>query len=265
MALRVFGDRHDGSIVPRLQQLATESKGSFALHALWALNLSGGLNEPTATKLLVHAEPSVRAWTVRLLGDQKRVGPRIAPLLANLARAETEVMVRSQLASSTRRLPTSECLPIVRNLLDHDEDQADIHVPLLVWWALESKCGTDREAVLEILRDRDVWSKKLVRETILNRLMKRFALAGSQKDLHACIELLRLAPDKEHGLILLKGFEEAFKGAPSSGCRRRCSKRSPSSAAVPSRSASASVGPRPSRKRWPWCKIPRRPRRNAKS
>jgi putative heme-binding domain-containing protein len=42
--------------------------------------------------------------------------------------------------------------------------------------------------------------------------MKRFAMAGSQKDYQTCVELFRLAPEKKHGAILLKGFEEAFKG-----------------------------------------------------
>ena len=42
--------------------------------------------------------------------------------------------------------------------------------------------------------------------------MKRFAMAGTQKDFQTCVELFRLAPEKKHGQILLKGFEEAFKG-----------------------------------------------------
>src|SRR4030095_9164843 len=75
----------------------------------------------------------------------------------------------------------------------------------------------DRDAVIEMWRDSTLWTGKLAEGTILPRLMKRFALAGTQKDLQTCTELFRLAPEKRHGQILLKGFEEAFKGRSSAG------------------------------------------------
>ena len=56
--------------------------------------------------------------------------------------------VRSQLASTAKRLPAAQALPIVRNLLTHHEDADDIHLPLLLWWAIESKAESDTEAVL---------------------------------------------------------------------------------------------------------------------
>ncbi|MBI3411415.1 MAG: c-type cytochrome, partial [Planctomycetes bacterium] len=211
-ALRLLGDRKDRAVIPILEKLAFESRGPLALHALWGLNLSGGFNEDVAAKTLAHAEPAVRTWTVRLLGDEKKVGPKVATALADLARTEKDLMVRVQLAASARRLPTTGCLSIVRQLLLHDEDAGDIHQPLLLWWAIESKCGSERETVLDMFRDSPLWTTKLVEHTILSRLMKRFAIAGSQKELTACVELFRLAPQKKHGIILLKGFEEAFKG-----------------------------------------------------
>ncbi len=108
-------------------------------------------------------------------------------------------------------------MPIVRNILVRDEDAGDIHIPLLLWWAIEANCAKDRDAVVDMFRDSTLWRGKLVEETILPRLMKRFALAGTQKDLLACTELFRIAPEKRHGQILLKGFEEAFKGRSGAG------------------------------------------------
>jgi len=37
--------------------------------SLWALNLSGGLDEKTAMNTLEHDDPFIRLWTVRLLAD----------------------------------------------------------------------------------------------------------------------------------------------------------------------------------------------------
>jgi putative heme-binding domain-containing protein len=170
------------------------------------------LSDAVAIQALSHPEPLVRAWTVRLFADENDVDEKFAKRLAAMAASDSSIHVRSQLASSARRLPAKEGLPIVRALLQHDDDINDIHVPLLLWWAIEARCAKDRDAVLDMFRDKALWQRRLVEETILPRLMRRFAAAGTQQDLRTCTDLFRLAPDKSNGQILLKGFEEAFKG-----------------------------------------------------
>jgi putative heme-binding domain-containing protein len=97
-------------------------------------------------------------------------------------------------------------------LLGHSEDQTDIHLPLLLWWAIESKAETDRDAVMKLFEDKDVWRLPLVEKHNLERIMRRYAVAGKQKDLLTCAQLLRLAPDKEQAQALLTGFEKAYTG-----------------------------------------------------
>ncbi|HKB36143.1 MAG TPA: c-type cytochrome, partial [Gemmataceae bacterium] len=99
-----------------------------------------------------------------------------------------------------------------RNLLAHDEDIGDIHIPLLLWWAVESKCGSDSDAVLALFADKEFWERPIVRQHIAERLMRRFALSGSRKDLLVCARLLELAPGQEHVKRLMTGFEQAFQG-----------------------------------------------------
>ncbi len=210
--LRLLGDRRDATIVPALRKRLLESKGQLALESLWSLNLSGGLTPEAAMQALDHSEPAVRAWTVRLLADENHLGDQLAARLAVLAHTETDVTVRSQLACSARRLPAGEGLPIVRQLLEHDEDATDLHVPLLLWWAIESRCARDRDAVLRLFHDKSLWQRILAHDAIVSRLMRRFASGGTQQDLHTCTELFRLAPEKKDGLALLRGFEEAYKG-----------------------------------------------------
>ena len=211
-ALRLLGDRKDAKVTGALEKMCLDSKGTTALNALWGLNLSGGFNEDVAAKTLDHPEPWVRAWTIRLLGDESDVSATIGQKLAEMAEKDKDIHVRSQLACTARRLPAREALPIIRNLLKHDEDAADIHIPLLVWWALESKCGGDRSDVVKLFADAPIWKEKMTRETVLPRVMRRYAQPGAIKDLETCKELFHLAPDKASGLALLKGFEEAFKG-----------------------------------------------------
>ena len=211
-ALRLIGDRKDGSIASVIVQKVREGTGQVALESLWALNLSGGLDEPTSLEFLDHSDPYVRLWTVRLLCDPGHVSAYVASKLADRAKSEADVEARSQLACSARRLPGPECLAIVRNLIGHDEDSGDIHLPLLLWWAVEAKADSDREAVLGLFRDRDFWNRPIVQGTIAERLMRRYASAGTRKDLITCAELLKLAPEADDARLLMTGFEAALSG-----------------------------------------------------
>lgn len=212
--LRVLGDRSDADIVPVIEERLSNATGQYALELLWALHLSGGLNEERALTLLKHADQYVRAWTVRLLGDQNDVSAPIAEALVALARDEAYIEVRKQLASSARRLPAKDGVPILMELLKHDEDVDEIHQPLLVWWGLEAHAGPDGRPTLmtAIEADSTFWQRPLVKQQILERLMKRYALAGSREELLAAAELLELAPGEAAASELLKGFEEAYQG-----------------------------------------------------
>lgn len=211
-ALRLIGDRKDASLIPKLLSQTKSETGQTALESLWALHLSGGLTDDVAQDLLKHEDQFVRAWTVRLLCDHYQVAPQIAAALVKLAADESYITVRKQLASSARRLPAKDALPIIRNLLRYDEDAADIHQPLLLWWALEAKAD-DADLIRQlVLSDVKIWQRPLMTEHLIGRLMKRYAVAGTRVELLAAAELLKLSPDKANSTLLLKGFEEAYKG-----------------------------------------------------
>ncbi|HVK59839.1 MAG TPA: c-type cytochrome, partial [Candidatus Kapabacteria bacterium] len=91
------------------------------------------------------------------------------------------------------------------------EDAEDIHVPLLLWWAIEAKAESDRELVLSFFKDARLWELPMVRGTIGERIIERYAMAGTQTDLKSCAELLNSAPDREKKK-LMAALEEGFKG-----------------------------------------------------
>ncbi|MBI1902296.1 MAG: HEAT repeat domain-containing protein [Planctomycetia bacterium] len=213
-ALRLLGDRRETALAPEIEKRLFESEGQTALEMLWALNACGGLSEEAALKAMDHADPFVRQWAVRLLCDERKVSAQVVRKVSAMALGEPHVQVRSQLASSARRLPAQEAMAIVGGLLRRDEDVGDIHLPLLLWWAIEAHCQNDRRVVLSMFQQSDVWRLPLVREHIAGRLMQRFAQAGSRKDLVTCAEMLKLAPDDDSRKRLMTGFEAAFKGRP---------------------------------------------------
>jgi putative membrane-bound dehydrogenase-like protein len=209
---RILGERRDASVVPILRQTILDNKDRLALESLWALYVDGGFEEPFALKLLEHPNEHVRAWTVRLLGDDKRVSEEMRQQLIALARRETSPVVRSQLACSCKRLPAADCLPVVRELLRHGEDAADPHIPLLLWWALEDKAIKNRETVLGLLDEPDAWRMPLVKQFLLERLARRYLSEGGKSDLETCAHLLKKAPGVAERDLLLRGMDKALEG-----------------------------------------------------
>jgi len=215
---RILVDRTDVDIAPALRRKLLETNdGQYALELLWALHNNGGLDEAAALKTLAHADPFVRMWTARLMCDDNDVSPAEATKLVETAEREDNVEVRAQLACSAKRLPAREDMAIVRALLNHDEDAADPRVPLLIWWAIEAKADTDRQVILAMLRDSPLWERPIVKQHLLERIMRRYAQTGVRKDLLTCATLLNLAPAPEHTKRLMAGFEAAYKGRPMAG------------------------------------------------
>jgi putative heme-binding domain-containing protein len=212
IALRVMADRQDPAIVPALTELLHGNNGQTALEALWALNLVGAFDDQLALTTLRHDDPFVRAWTVRLLCDDGRISAPLAEQLARLSQQESNVEVRCQLACSARRLPPAQAMQIVGHLLHRDEDNDDPFVPLLLWWAIEAKAKTGRDDVIGLLGDKTLWTAPIVEQHILERLMRRYALAGERANLMTCAQLFALAPNVKSSGQLLKGFEAAFAG-----------------------------------------------------
>ena len=193
-ARRLLADRRDGSVRGKLFAMLDKPDDSRALEALWTLHVCGGLTENDLLRLLDHPRDDVRRWTVRLVGDEEQVTPQVAARLAKLAATEPSVLVRSQLASTAKRLPAEQALPIIAALVTHDDDRHDPFVPLLLWWAVEQHAVSARESTLAIFTRPEVWRRPLVHDVILPRLVRRYAAEGSPEAFAACDRLVAAAP-----------------------------------------------------------------------
>ena len=193
-ARRILAHRRDTSIFADLRNGIAESESEdSALQYLWALNVSGGFDDDLAAAILSHPAEHVRAWTVRLLGDRRTVSLPLAKQLAVLARTDPSVVVRSQLAASAKRLPGGVARPVLAALLERDLDAQDPHVPLLTWWALESKALSDRGEVVKLFKQPGTWATSMKRDNA-QRLIRRYAAEGTTKGYDAALKLARAAP-----------------------------------------------------------------------
>jgi putative membrane-bound dehydrogenase-like protein len=215
-ARRILSERRDAAVLSRLQKLIEQTADEhLALEALWTLYVSGGWNNALAIKLLDHASPQVRAWSVRLIGDEKReLSPAVRQRLVELADREPNPAVRSQLACTCKRLKADDGLAIVTRLMRRGEDQPDPHIPLLLWWAIEDKAITARDRVLGLFASSETWQLPIVRGTLVERLARRYLAERSEAGYTACAELLSLAPRSEDARLLVAAMDRDFSGRP---------------------------------------------------
>jgi len=233
-ARRLLTDRPD-VIAPKLQGMLARNEPA-ALEALWVLQLRHEIGESGLRAALRHPNEHVRRWAVRLLGDNRKVNAETAAALAALAQTDADVEVRSQLASSARRLPAGQALPIIRGLLGRDEDLADKHLPLLIWWAIESQADSGREELLAMVKDPAVWKSRIFRTQIAGRLGRRYTADQGprkhytlhqgvysdwlidrapeylQRNLELCGRMLAAVPSPAEAEILLAGMAEGLTG-----------------------------------------------------
>ncbi|HEV3028342.1 MAG TPA: c-type cytochrome, partial [Planctomycetota bacterium] len=165
---------------------------------------SGGFDESLATRLLQHPSEDVRTWAIRLQGDSRQVGPDFRDAVARLARTEPSPRVRNQMACTAKRLPASDALPILRELLARSEDLDDPQIPMLLWWAIEDKAVSDRALVLGLPLD-----SPIARKFIVERLARRYMTEG---DAAACASLMGRAPDADFQTLLVRGMDKALEG-----------------------------------------------------
>ena len=198
-----LGWRGDKAPIEKLAALVDQG----SLEALWVINLLNELSDDRADKWLRSSHADIRRWVIRLLGDQHRS----QRALADVARDEPDVQVRSQLAATAKRIDAKVALPIIRSLLANDADANDPHMPLMIWWALESQTSA-WPAIKLMLSDPTTWSLPVFRDHIASRLMQRYAASGSPAELQNCAELLELAPEADDRERLMTGLNRAFQG-----------------------------------------------------
>lgn len=211
-ALRIFGDRQDRAAIPLLKVLFESGNPQENLEALWAIHLSGGFDKNMALAGLQHSDPHVRLWTVRLIGDRKQASTVVATALKNLAKREQQLEVIGQLASTAKRLPAPQALPILAELLANQHAQTDRDNQLLIWWALEDKAEATEGSPLQLFDSPAVWKNKLVSHFLLPRLTQRYMLAGGSDNFNRVVQLFQLAPSEQYVPLLFEALQESLQG-----------------------------------------------------
>lgn len=200
-----IGWRGQKSLAPKLQEML---EGPQALEALWALDALDAITDDTLATSVKHADPYIRRWAVKMVGERASSLPEH---LFQLAKSEPHLEVRAQILASAKRLPAASALPLLSAGNAPDESG---HLSLLAWWALESKAEKEREAVFTFLKsDTAFLQTELFQNHLAEKLAKRYALAGGEANLNSCADLLALTDDAALRAKFIAGIASAFEGA----------------------------------------------------
>ena len=135
----------DKGTIEKLKNWALEEKGVLALESLWAVRDVGAFDASLAARTLAHADEYVRAWTVRLLGehhptiwDQSKE-LKLHNKLSTLVETEQSPIILAQAAATAKYLPEYEGWALASGLWFRETLPDDPCLPLMIWWAVESK------------------------------------------------------------------------------------------------------------------------------
>jgi putative membrane-bound dehydrogenase-like protein len=143
----------DSSLVHSELDIQFESATTSAkrLRAMWALQVTDGLNRDRLLALVEHEDPYVRAWAIQFLCDsstvnafqdaskttQAIVDQGVLKKFASMSKDDPSPVVRLYLASAVQRLPFADRWVILEGLVSHAEDINDNNLPRMLWFGLE--------------------------------------------------------------------------------------------------------------------------------
>jgi putative heme-binding domain-containing protein len=192
------------------------------LEDLWAFARMVG-REAFATDVAVleavarSPDADLRRWLVRLLGDGRNVPAEAVAVLSSLVERESDLRVRSQLASTAKRL-TGDCglaLAVAMLAADRSEDRDDPHLPLLLWWAMEAHADDESGMLVDALASMPaLWASQLFTGTVLERLARRCGLVADERAFELCLTAVEQAPTEELKRRVVRGFDEGLAARP---------------------------------------------------
>jgi putative membrane-bound dehydrogenase-like protein len=173
----------DKDVIAKLRTWATDEKGVLALEALWAVNAINAIDDPLVSKLVKHSDEQVRAWCIRLVGDTQpdsssASGWQLLAEAHGLAEIEKNPIVLVQLAATAKYLRDKNGMLLVDRLMWREDLPDDSALPLMIWWAVESKT--------ELLRDKMMMnyagcsSGQSYRLFVLERVARRWAATNNE-------------------------------------------------------------------------------------
>jgi putative membrane-bound dehydrogenase-like protein len=175
------------------------------LRGLWALHVTGGLNEERLERAWADKGPYARAWTIQLALEAKECPESLRLLLVERALRDASPVVRLYLASALQRLQLDDRWSLAQALVRHAEDADDHNLPLMVWYGVEPLADRDAGRALSLA----VQAKLPM---ILPFMVRRIASSPTPETVTLLVDALRREEIPARRKAFLLAMNEAWKG-----------------------------------------------------
>jgi len=140
------------------------------LRALWALYITGGLEEAWLLEQTHDESEPVRVWAIKLLSDDGRVSEPALGRFVEMAGSDLAGLVQLHLASTLRLLPLAKRWALAKPMVSHRVFADDPVLPLMIWYGINPAVGADRAGAVQLLAQCQI---PKVRQFIARRLAAR--------------------------------------------------------------------------------------------
>jgi putative heme-binding domain-containing protein len=148
------GQRIDRSAVRSLRQLARTGKTTAQrLRGMWTLHTIGEFSEGDAREALGDADEYLRAWTIQLSTDDRKVSAGMQKAFISMAKSDPSAVVRLYLASAIQRLPRDTAWELIEALASRGEDVDDRNLPSMIWYGLAPEMSGHLEQAFALARN----------------------------------------------------------------------------------------------------------------
>ena len=137
------------------------------LRALWALYITGGLEEAWLLEQTHDESEPVRVWAIKLLTDEGRVSEQALGRFVEMAGSDLAGLVQLHLASTLRLLPLAKRWALAKPMVSHRVFAGDPVLPLMIWYGINPSVGADRAGAVQLLAQCQI---PKVRQFIARRL-----------------------------------------------------------------------------------------------
>ncbi|MCC7087181.1 MAG: DUF1080 domain-containing protein [Pirellulales bacterium] len=175
------------------------------LRGMWALQVTGGMDESQVLKALDDQAPYVRAWAIQLhLERNSKPGELVQKKLVEMAKNDPSPIVRLYLSSAAQKISTDRRWAILAGLLSHAEDADDHNLPCMYWYAAEPLAEVNAKRAFELALQSKV--------PLVEFMTRRIASLNDPQAMSLIGTQLLKASDAKTQLEMLNGLAADLKG-----------------------------------------------------
>ena len=176
------------------------------LRSLWALHVTGGLDDSFLVDALSHESEDVRSWAVTLLCEDRDPPEEATRRFVELATTGESPLVRLSLASALQRLAVPDRWPLATALAGREEDQGDQNLPLMIWYGCEPMVDDALERFV------DLAASAAIPRVRINAARRIASCRRAHDGLELLIQRLATSTSRPVSRDLLEGILKGIEG-----------------------------------------------------